>query len=132
MPFLQMKQLILWRRFIRTAQGVSETPSLQLECLTNYIVELSLLEYNMLCYAPSLIASSAIFLAKFILSPSTKPWNATLKHYTQYQPSDLCSCVRDLHRLCCNNPNSNLPAIREKYSQHKYCSPSIPSEYFQN
>ncbi|XLR61302.1 hypothetical protein S83_011974, partial [Arachis hypogaea] len=121
MPFLQMKQLILWRRFVRAAQGVSETPSLQLECLTNYIAELSLLEYNMLCYAPSLIAASAIFLAKFILSPSTKPWNATLKHYTQYQPSDLCSCVRDLHRLCCNHPNSNLPAIREKYSQHKIC-----------
>ncbi|XP_057728927.1 cyclin-A1-1-like isoform X1 [Arachis stenosperma] len=127
------------RRFVRAAQGVSETPSLQLECLTNYIAELSLLEYSMLCYAPSLIAASAIFLAKFILSPSTKPWNATLKHYTQYQPSDLCSCVRDLHRLCCNNPNSNLPAIREKYSQHKYknvakkcCPSSIPSEYFQN
>ncbi|MED6123892.1 hypothetical protein PIB30_053872 [Stylosanthes scabra] len=127
------------RRFVRAAQGVSETPSLQLECLTNYIAELSLLEYSMLCHAPSLIAASAIFLAKFILSPSTKPWNATLKHYTQYQPSDLCSCVRDLHRLCCNNTNSNLPAIREKYSQHKYksvakkyCPPSIPSEYFQN
>ncbi|KAK7268813.1 hypothetical protein RIF29_21522 [Crotalaria pallida] len=33
----------------------------QLECLTNYIAELSLLEYSMLCYAPSLIAASAIF-----------------------------------------------------------------------
>ncbi|XP_052116370.1 cyclin-A1-4 isoform X2 [Arachis duranensis] len=127
------------RRFIRAAQGVSETPSLQLECLTKYIAELSLLESSMPCYAPSLIAASAIFLAKFILSLSTKPWNATLKHYTQYQPSNLCSCVRDLRLFCCNNPNSNLPAITEKYSQHKYENvakkyypPSIPSEYFQN
>ncbi|XP_061352628.1 cyclin-A1-1-like [Gastrolobium bilobum] len=127
------------RRFVRAAQGVDEVPSLQLECLTNYIAELSLLEYSMLCYAPSLIAASAIFLAKFILLPSKKPWNSTLQHYTLYQPSDLCLCVKDLHRLCCNSPNSNLPAIREKYSQHKYkyvakkyCPASIPPEFFQN
>ncbi|WVZ19060.1 hypothetical protein V8G54_006382 [Vigna mungo] len=125
------------RRFVRAAQGVDEVASLQLECLTNYIAELSLLEYSMLCYAPSLIAASAIFLAKFILFPSTKPWNSTLQHYTLYQASDLCVCVKDLHRLCSNSSNSNLPAIREKYSQHKYkyvakkyCPPSIPPEFF--
>ncbi|KAI4307240.1 hypothetical protein L6164_030447 [Bauhinia variegata] len=127
------------RRFVRAAQGVNEVPSLQLECLTNYIAELSLLEYSMLCYAPSLIAASAIFLAKFILFPSSKPWDSTLKHYTHYQPSDLYACVKDLHRLCYNSHSSNFPAIREKYSQHKYkyvakkyCPPSIPQEFFQN
>ncbi|EOY16382.1 Cyclin A1,1 isoform 1 [Theobroma cacao] len=127
------------RRFVRAAQGVNEVPSMQLECMANYIAELSLLEYTMLCYAPSLIAASAIFLAKFILLPSKRPWNSTLQHYTLYKPSDLCDCVKDLHRLCCNNQNSTLPAIREKYNQHKYkcvakkyCPPSIPSEFFQN
>ncbi|XP_054797038.1 cyclin-A1-4-like isoform X2 [Prosopis cineraria] len=127
------------RRFVRAAQGVNEVPSLQLDCLANYLAELSLLEYSMLCYAPSLIAASAIFLAKYLLFPSTKPWNSTLQHYTLYQPSDLCDCVRDLHRLCCNTHTSNLPAIREKYSQHKYkyvakkyIRPSIPQEFFQS
>lgn len=47
---------------------------MQLECLASYISELSLLEYNMLCYAPSLVAASAIFLARFVLVPSKKPW----------------------------------------------------------
>ncbi|XP_022753455.1 cyclin-A1-1-like [Durio zibethinus] len=127
------------RRFVRAAQGINEVPSMQLECMANYIAELSLLEYCMLCYAPSLIAASAIFLAKFMLLPSKRPWNSTLQHYTLYKPSDLCDCVEDLHRLCCNNNNSTLPAIREKYYQHKYkcvakkyCPPSIPSEFFQN
>ncbi|KAK9271351.1 hypothetical protein L1049_026941 [Liquidambar formosana] len=127
------------RRFVRAAQGVNEVPSLQLECMANYIAELSLLEYSMLCYAPSLIAASAIFLAKYILLPSNRPWNSTLGHYTLYQPSDLSDCVKALHRLCCNSLNSNLPAIREKYSQHKYkfvakkyCPPSIPPEFFHN
>ncbi|RDX76337.1 Cyclin-A1-1, partial [Mucuna pruriens] len=111
------------RHFVRAAsQDVQEHPLLQLECLTNYIAELSLLEYKMLCYPPSLIAASAIFLVRFILFfPSQKPWNSTLQHYTLYRPSDLCACVKDLHHLCCSSHNnSNLPAIREKYSQHKY------------
>ncbi|XAR55550.1 hypothetical protein NMG60_11035651 [Bertholletia excelsa] len=125
------------RRFVRAAQGVNEAPSMQLECLANYIAELSLLEYSMLHYAPSLVAASAIFLAKYILLPSKRPWNSTLWHYTLYQPSDLSDCVKALHSLCCNSHSSSLPAIREKYSQHKYkfvakkyCPPSIPAEYF--
>uniref|UniRef100_A0A6N2M526 B-like cyclin n=1 Tax=Salix viminalis TaxID=40686 RepID=A0A6N2M526_SALVM len=116
-----------------------QAPSMQLECLANYIAELSLLEYTMLCYAPSLVAASAIFLAKYILLPSKRPWNSTLQHYTLYEPVDLCHCVKDLYRLCCGSHNSTLPAIREKYSQHKYkfvakkyCPPSIPEEFFQN
>ncbi|CAN6542499.1 unnamed protein product [Malus baccata var. baccata] len=124
------------RRFLRAAQGANEVTSMQLECLANYIAELSLLEYNMLCYAPSLIAASAIFLANYILLPSKRPWNATLHHYTLYQPSDLLDCINALHRLCCDSQTSSLPAIREKYSQHKYkyvaklhCPPTIPSKY---
>ncbi|CAI0395693.1 unnamed protein product [Linum tenue] len=125
------------RRFVRAAQGTDEVPSMQLECLANYISELSLLEYNMLCYPPSVVAASSIFLAKFILFPSKRPWNSTLQHYTLYQPSDLQDCVKDLHRLCTSTYDSTLPAIREKYSQHKYkfvakkfCPPRIPEEYF--
>lgn len=53
------------------------------------------------------------------LSFSSWEQNSTLHHYTLYQPSDLSECVKDLHRLCSNNHNSSLPAIREKYSQHK-------------
>ncbi|KAJ7965515.1 Cyclin [Quillaja saponaria] len=127
------------RRFVRAAQGINEVPSLQLECLTNYIAELSLLEYSMLCYAPSLVAAASIFLANFILFPSKKPWNPTLQHYTLYQPSDLSDCVKDLHRFCLNSNSSSLPAIKEKYNQHKYkyvakkfCPPSIPQDFFNN
>ncbi|PRQ47093.1 putative cyclin [Rosa chinensis] len=123
-------------RFVRAAQGANELPSLHLECLANYLAELSLLDYSMLCYASSLIAASAIFLANYIMIPSKRPWNATLQHYTLYQPSDLRNCVKDLHRLCCNNQSSTLPAIIEKYSQHEYkcvaekqCPATIPEEY---
>ncbi|XP_038902412.1 cyclin-A1-1-like [Benincasa hispida] len=63
------------RRFVRAAQGsTDEVSSMQLECLASFLAGLSLLEYNMLCYAPSLVAASAIFLAKFILLPTKRPW----------------------------------------------------------
>ncbi|KAK4572686.1 hypothetical protein RGQ29_030923 [Quercus rubra] len=126
------------RRFVCVAQATSEVPLMDLECLANYLGELSLLEYGMLPYAPSLVAASATFLAKFILLPAKKPWNSTLRHYTLYQASDLSDCVKALHSLRRNGSNFNLPAIREKYSQHKYkfvakkyCPSSIPLEFFQ-
>ncbi|KAK8451794.1 hypothetical protein SEVIR_5G005850v4 [Setaria viridis] len=127
------------RRFARAAQACDEDPALHLEFLASYIAELSLLEYNLLSYPPSLIAASAIFLAKFVLQPTKYPWNSTLAHYTQYKPSQLCDCVKALHHLFSVGPASNLPAIREKYSQHKYkfvakkqCPTSIPTEFFRD
>lgn len=127
------------RQFIHAAQGNNKDQSLQLECLASYLTELSLLEYNMLCYAPSLIAASATFLARFILFSAEKPWNSMLGHYTHYLPSHLHDCVKALHHLCCNNHGSGLPAIKEKYSQHKYkfvakkyCPPCVPLEFFED
>lgn len=125
------------RRFLQAAQTLNTFPALQLECLSNYIAELSLLEYNMLRYLPSLIAASVIFLALYILAPSKRPWNSTLRHYTLYDPCDLRDCITALHQLFLSGSSPGLPAIREKYSQHKYkfvakksCSSTIPLEYF--
>uniref|UniRef100_A0A0A9DE20 B-like cyclin n=1 Tax=Arundo donax TaxID=35708 RepID=A0A0A9DE20_ARUDO len=127
------------RRFVRAAQVCDEGSTLHLKFIANYICELSLLEYRLLRYVPSLVAASSVFLAKFILKPTKKPWNPTLSYYTQYAPSELRGCIRVLHRLFCVGPGSNLPAIREKYSQHKYkfvakkyCPPSIPIEFFED
>jgi cyclin-A len=47
---------------------------LHLEFIANYICELSLLEYSLLRYAPSLIAASSVFLAKIVLIPTKSPW----------------------------------------------------------
>ncbi|KAJ1382548.1 Cyclin-like [Sesbania bispinosa] len=122
------------RRFIIVAQQTCEVPLMQLEYLADYLAELSLLEYGMLKYTPSIIAASATFLAIYILLPRKKPWNSMLRHYTGYQAFELRGCVKGLHWLYCFGCH-NLPAIREKYSQHKfkfvakkYCPPSIPEE----
>ncbi|KAF2556589.1 hypothetical protein F2Q68_00015296 [Brassica cretica] len=126
-------------RFFRAAHGVNEAPCMQLECMANYIAELSLLEYTMLSHSPSLVAASAIFLAKYILDPTRRPWNSTLQHYTQYGAMELRGCVKDLQRFCSNAHVSTLPAVRDKYSQHKYkfvakkfCPSIILPEFYNN
>ncbi|KAK1370424.1 hypothetical protein POM88_036516 [Heracleum sosnowskyi] len=126
-------------RFVRVAQAVNDDPLMELECMSNYLADLSLPDYGMLCYSPSMIAASSVFLARFVLLPSRRPWNSTLQHFTLYKPLNLSECVKTLHSLCCNNLNSSLSAIRDKYGHHKYncvskkyCPSSIPQEYFQD
>ncbi|XP_006302208.2 cyclin-A1-2 [Capsella rubella] len=125
------------RRFLRAAQGRKEVPSLLSECLACYLTELSLLDYAMLRYTPSLVAASAVFLTQYILHPSRKPWNATLQHYTSYKVTHMETCVKELLQLCHGNPSSDVVAVRKKYSQHNYkfaakklCPTSLPQELF--
>lgn len=125
------------RRFIRAAQAGQKVPTLQLEFLGNYLAELTLVEYSFLHYLPSMIAGSAVFMAKATLDPTSKPWNSTLQHYSGYKASELKECVKAVHELQCNMKNCTLPAIREKYRQHKFkcvatlAPPAlIPPEYF--
>ncbi|XP_039033845.1 cyclin-A1-1-like [Hibiscus syriacus] len=149
---LQMESAVLYHlkyemavptayNFLRHVVWVAETRDrdhlLQLKCLASYIVQLSLLDYAMLRYAPQQVAASAGFLARFILSPSDKPWDAKLREYTLYQPSDLEECVKALHLLYRDGGGTALSAIAAKYSQSKYCSVSkrecpatIPEQFF--
>ncbi|GKE67042.1 G2/mitotic-specific cyclin C13-1-like protein [Tanacetum coccineum] len=61
-------------RFIRIAQEDYDTPNLQLEFLSYYFAELSLLEYGCIKFLPSMIAASVTFHAKFMLKPKSHPW----------------------------------------------------------
>jgi hypothetical protein len=89
-----------------------------------------------ICPQPYLLWIFIVKLDVFILHPQkiNKPWwlhyltfafmldqkqNSSLSYYTRYTPSELRGCVRVLHQLFRLGPGSNLPAIREKYSQHK-------------
>jgi len=49
---------------------------------------MSLLEYDLLHFLPSMVAAAAVLLAQFCLSPSAL-WNPTLQHYTSYTAADL-------------------------------------------
>ncbi|THG05122.1 hypothetical protein TEA_012928 [Camellia sinensis var. sinensis] len=115
------------RRFLRAAQAIYKTPSLELEFLANYLAELTLVDYEFLKFLPSIIAASAVFLARWTLDQSGHPWNATLEHYTSYKASDLKTTVLELQGLQLNANGCPLNAIRAKYRQDKFKSVSALS-----
>lgn len=47
---------------------------LQFEFLSSYLAELSLIDYACIQYPPSIIAASAVFLARFTLDTNANPW----------------------------------------------------------
>ncbi|CAN6461295.1 unnamed protein product [Victoria cruziana] len=115
------------RRFLRAAQASSKMDRIfELEFLANYLAEITLLDYDFLKFIPSLVAASAVFLAKWTLDQLSHPWDPTLEHYTNYKASDLKDAVFEIHRLQLDvkdvAANVSLKAIREKYSQQKFKS----------
>ncbi|KAJ6732404.1 CYCLINS [Salix purpurea] len=110
------------RRFIQAAQASSKVPRVELEFLANYLAELTLVEYNFLKLLPSLVAASAVFLARWTLDQSDHPWNSTLEHYTSYTSSELKTTVLALEDLQLNTNGCCLNAIRDKYRQQKFKS----------
>ncbi|CAI0444585.1 unnamed protein product [Linum tenue] len=110
------------RRFIQAAQTSYKDPCLELEYLANYLAELTLVEYDFIKFLPSLIAASAVFLARWTLNQSVHPWNPTLEHYTNYRAPELRSTVLALEDLQLNISRCPLNAIREKYRLQKFKS----------
>ncbi|MED6162897.1 cyclin [Stylosanthes scabra] len=125
-------------RFSKVAQESKDTTDLQFEFLTSYLAELSLLDYNCVKFLPSLVAASVVFLARFMLSPKTHPWNAALHQLTRYKPAELRECAQNIHDLYLSRRGGSLQAVREKYKQHKFkcvattpSPPEIPLSYFE-
>ena len=64
---------------------------LQLEFLCCYLSELSLLDYSCVKFLPSLLAASAVFLARFIIRPKQHPWVIDEKIHDCFFYRDLLS-----------------------------------------
>ncbi|KAL6212168.1 hypothetical protein ACLB2K_017389 [Fragaria x ananassa] len=110
------------RRFVQAAQASYKVPCVELEFLANYLAELTIVEYGFLKFLPSVIAASAVFLARWTLNQSDHPWTPTLEHYTSYKTSQLQTSVIALEDLQLNTKGCCLNAIREKYRQQKFKS----------
>ncbi|KAG2274157.1 hypothetical protein Bca4012_046450 [Brassica carinata] len=110
------------RRFLRAAQASYKSPLVEMEFLANYLAELTLVEYNFLRFLPSLVAASAVFLARWTLDQTEDPWNPTLQHYTRYDVAELKTAVLAMEDLQLNTSGCTLTATREKYNQAKFKS----------
>jgi hypothetical protein len=143
---LHSKWLLIWSILLWCKL---QNPSLSLEFLGSYLAELSLLDYGLLRFLPSLVAASVVFVARLTLDPHTHPWvwhrsalfqfllwlifYGMLTHFamyiwlqskkmqalTGYNPSELKDCVTAIHGLQLNRKCSSMMAIRDKYKQHR-------------
>lgn len=99
------------------------SPDRETHMLANYLTELSLLDYGMLEFVPSVVAASAVFLTNVLLG--RLPWSANLHHYSTYLPIDLRHCVVELanvHRTVSPDQMSpqHLTALYEKYGKKQF------------
>ncbi len=94
-------------------------PDEYLHFLSNYLTELSLLDYNLLSFLPSVIAAAGVYLANLMLQ--RPPWDANLRYYSTYQPSDISHCVAALAAVhSAVSSSQSLGAVREKYGHSRF------------
>uniref|UniRef100_A0A1J3IQK6 Putative cyclin-A3-1 n=2 Tax=Noccaea caerulescens TaxID=107243 RepID=A0A1J3IQK6_NOCCA len=127
------------RRFTRVGQEDFNMSDLKMEFLCSYLSELSMLDYNSVKFLPSIVAASAVFLARFIIRPKQHPWSVMLEEYTKYKAGDLKECVGMIHDLYLSRKGPAFQAIREKYKQHKFkcvammpVSPELPLTFYED
>ncbi|XP_061985868.1 G2/mitotic-specific cyclin C13-1-like isoform X2 [Populus nigra] len=107
------------RIFLDKVQKDYEEKNLQLEHMASYIADLSLVEHECCKFKPSLLASSIIFLIKFLIQPNSQPWSSTSEQRFRYMASDMKECVNILYELRSGKRHRTLE-IREKYRRDQF------------
>ncbi|KAM8973094.1 G2/mitotic-specific cyclin-B2 isoform 2-T2 [Pelodytes ibericus] len=87
--------------------------------LAKYLMELTLIDYDMVHFHPSEIAAAALCLSKKVLGQGT--WGPTQHHYTGYTEEDLLLIMKHMAKNV-TKANRNLTkhvAVRNKYASSK-------------
>jgi cyclin A len=91
-------------RFTMDFQGEEE---LKIQRLAHLLADQSLLNYACLGYLPSVVAASALFLARFVLNPTDIVlWTTAMQELTGCNTVDLAGCMSAMfffsHSFICN------------------------------
>jgi hypothetical protein len=106
--------------------------------LAKYIMELTIIEYNMMHIVPSKLAAASLAISiKFFDEDEDKPlcdyWTPTLAYYTLYEWSDLSEIVDELlvmiQKTCAAGHDAKLMAIRTKYANKKFGKISMVAQH---
>ncbi|WOL16781.1 G2/mitotic-specific cyclin-2-like isoform X2 [Canna indica] len=105
---------VFMRRFLKAAQSDKK-----LELLSFFIVELSLVEYKMLKFRPSLLAAAAIYTAQCTLK-GFKQWTKTCELHTNYSEDQLLECSMLMVDFHLKAGTGKLTGVYRKYSTFKF------------
>ena len=76
----------------------------EMEKLAEYLLSLTVLEYDCLRYFPSIISSSAVFLAGHILGKEPWPTSLQVQQFIKHilsECGDMQHCIEDVHLVSC-------------------------------
>jgi len=86
--------------------------------LAKYLMELTMIEYDMAHLKPSYIAAASLFLAMTVLDGSR--WTETLQYYSSYSQEDLLPLAKKIAQLVVKAETYKLVAVKTKYSSSKF------------
>jgi len=108
--------------FLRRNSKAGDVDVLQ-HTVAKYLVEISLVEYDLAHFPPSLLAAAALFLSLRILEPQATlatVWTPTLQHYSTYNTRELLPLVCKLSQAILKGEDSKLQAVHTKYLSKKF------------
>lgn len=105
--------------FLRRASKIGEV-DVEQHTLAKYLMELSMLDYEMVHFPPSQIAAGAFCLALKILDNGE--WTPTLQHYLSYTEESLLIVMQHLAKnlVVVNNGLTKHMTIKNKYATSKH------------
>ncbi|XP_050872074.1 G2/mitotic-specific cyclin-2 isoform X2 [Lathyrus oleraceus] len=105
---------VFMRRFLKAAQA-----NKKLEMAAFFLVELSLVDYGMLKFPPSLVAAAAVYTAQCTVS-GFKHWNKTCEWHTNYSEDQLSECAKMMVGLHQKAGTGKLTGAHRKYCSAKF------------
>lgn len=104
--------------FLRRASKIHEVTAEQ-HTLAKYLLELTMVDYEMVHFPPSMTASAALALTLKILDGGD--WDATLQHYMDYTAESLIPVMAHIAKnvVKVNEGQTKHMAVKGKYSTSK-------------
>ncbi|KAJ4926246.1 hypothetical protein JOQ06_008427, partial [Pogonophryne albipinna] len=105
-------------QFLRRASKVYEVTAEQ-HTLAKYLLELTMVDYEMVHMSPSIVASASLALSLKVLDAGE--WDVTLQHYMEYTAESLIPVMAHIAKnvLKVNDGTTKHMAIKGKYSTSK-------------
>ncbi|XP_013883491.1 G2/mitotic-specific cyclin-B2 [Austrofundulus limnaeus] len=112
--------------FLRRASKVADSDA-QKHTLAKYLMELTLLDYNMVHYRPSEVAAACLCLSQLLLDQLL--WSPTQQHYSTYDEAHLKPIMQHVAKnLVLVNEGKTFQAVKSKYSSSNLLKISLLPE----
>ncbi|XP_056428416.1 G2/mitotic-specific cyclin-B2-like isoform X2 [Hyla sarda] len=104
--------------FLRRALRCCHTKEEQY-LLAKYLMELTLMDYDMVHYQPSIIAAASLCLTQKVLNWGS--WDDTIQHYTCYTEENLLPVMQHIAKnvVMVNNNMTKFAYVKNKFSSRK-------------